>query len=505
MQFDAIVLGYGPAGAVAVNMLEQRGWRVAVVDRLAEPFPLPRAIGFDGETSRTFQELGLTEEIQATTTPYQGAEFVNAKDERVIGIDASIDHLGMFRHPDTSFFHQPTLEKVLRRRAQKSAKVTAFLAHEADMPSQNDDAVAVKITDLETQATRTLTAPWLIAADGAASPVRKGLGYRFESLGYDCQWLVVDACVKDRTALPTLCKQICDPDRIITYVPGVNDLVRWEIRSKPGETHEDLLDEDFIWSIIGRWVDKKSASLTRTAVYQFHAAVADQWSDGRIFLVGDAAHQTPPFLGQGMVAGVRDVVNLVWKLNLIKEGRAPLSLLNTYELERKPHALDVVDWAVSVGKLMDAIAEAQITGNYPEDLSAAYGGTRGLPRLHSGVLARKAGDEDDGLVGRPVPQALISLDGGEPVLMDEVIGRRFAILSADDLLNEISQEQHVFLERIDAKILHLPKEVRKSSELDLLLHVHRAVILRPDRYIFGLVNDTHSLDKQLSSLELHFV
>ncbi len=504
MHYDILIVGYGPVAAVAVNMLAQRGWKVAVVDRLPDVYPLPRAIAFDGETFRTFQELGLDSEIGKSTVGSQGAEFLDADGNRLIGFDVPPGTLGIFRYPDTSYFHQPTLERDLRRSAAAFNNVTVLLEHEAGMPNQNGEMVSVGVTDLKSGAIKTLTADYLIAADGASSPVRKGLGFKLESLGYDCQWLVVDANVKDRSTLPVTTQQHCDPKRIVTFVPGVNELVRWEIRCLPGESVEDMQNDDFIWDIIGRWVTPENASIERSAVYQFHGTTADHWSNDRIFLAGDAVHQTPPFLGQGMVAGIRDVVNLVWKLDMVKNGTAPASLLETYQPERKPHAHDLVSWAVELGQLMDQIADAHASGEFPKNMAAAYGGSRGFPRLHCGVLALTENDASDGVTGYPVPQPLIALDGEKPVLMDELIGQNFAILSATDVSDDLSEQHKALLEKIGTTMLVLPEATRKSNELDLLLGLHKAVIVRPDRYVFGLVNDENSMSDQLNKLQQHF-
>ncbi len=505
MHYDIVILGYGPVAAVAVNMLAQRGWNVAVVERMPDVYPLPRAIAFDGETFRTFQELGLDGEISRSTTGSQGAEFLDGDGNRIIGFDLPEGALGACRHPDTSYFHQPTLEKTLRRNAAGFSNVTVLLEHEAGMPNQNAERVSVNVTDIASGEQKTLTADYLIAADGASSQVRKGLGFKLESLGYDCQWLVVDATVKDRSGLPVTAQQHCDPKRIVTFVPGVNELVRWEIRSLPGESAEDMQNNDFIWSVIGRWVTPENASIERSAVYQFHGTTADFWSKDRIFLAGDAVHQTPPFLGQGMVAGIRDVVNLVWKLDRVKNGTAPASLLETYQPERKPHAHDLVSWAVEMGQLMDQIADAHTSGVFPADMKAAYGGNRGFPRLHCGVLALNENDASDGVTGYPSPQPLVAYNGAEPVLMDELIGPNFAILSATDVSNDLSEKHKALLERIGTTMLVLPESSRKSRELDALLGLHKAVILRPDRYVFGLVNNVHSMSEQLDKLAEHFL
>ena len=194
-------------------------------------------------------------------------------------------------------------------------------------------------------------------------------------------------------------QQICNPDRPATYVPGHDRFVRWEFRVEPGETAEEMTDPDRVWELIAPWISPEAGELSRAVVYRFHATVAERFRVGRIFLVGDAAHQMPPFLGQGLCSGLRDVANLAWKLDLVERGVAGGVLLDSYETERRPHAKAVVVHAADVGRLID-----QLSGRTDDDvgLDAGYGGGRGFPTLGEGVLVGSGGR-----IGKPLPQPVI--------------------------------------------------------------------------------------------------
>ena len=155
----------------------------------------------------------------------------------------------------------------------------------------------------------------------------------------------------------------------------------------PGDDPARLTEPDIFWPMLRRWVGPDDAVIERSAVYTFHSVVQQGWRKGRLLLAGDSCHQTPPFLGQGVNAGFRDVVNLSWKLALVHEGAAPRSLLDTYERERSPHAEELVAWAVAAGRLMEALADLEagrLQGELPDELMrSGYGQGRTAPTRSS--------------------------------------------------------------------------------------------------------------------------
>jgi len=352
--FDVAVLGLGPVGSFAALLFAEAGLRVVAFERDHEVYRLPRAVMMDGEIVRAFQRIGRSEEISAMLRPNVGerAGFANSRREWLFGVEA--DEFGPNGWPSASAFHQPELEAHLRRSALDHPLVTGYVP--AEVTGFDQDADRVEIRAVSDAGSIAVEARCMVACDGASSSTRRALGVGWRSLGYDQDWLVVDVTVGPDHTLGNDTLQVCDPDRLVTHVVRKEPYRRWEFQLVDGESRADMLDPATISELIAPWTPPESVEVVRSAVYQFHAAVADRWRSGRVFLAGDAAHQTPPFLGQGMNAGMRDAVNLAWTLPPVLRGQAGVALLDTYDPERAAPAADLVECAAAVGARLEHLA-----------------------------------------------------------------------------------------------------------------------------------------------------
>ncbi len=501
---DVIVIGCGPVGAMAAILLGQRGLSVIVVERDREVYPLPRAAVYDGEIARIFQNCDLQTRFLDHVEAMKGAGFRGGEGQP-LGPDLVFPegYAGSQGHPENFVFHQPLLEGGMRARALELG-ITLLLGHVASAPQQNDEGVRVTATPVDGGSPMVIEGRWLIAADGASSPVRKHLGIAWESLGYDRDWIVMDVILDDPKAdLPPLAVQVCDPKRIHTYVPMCGVRRRWEFIINPGEDPKAMMREASLWGLLGRYLKPTQARIERAAAYQFHASIAERLAEGRIFLVGDAAHQTPPFLGQGMCTGIRDALNIAWKLDHVNRGVMPARMLSTYDSERRPHAMDTVDHAVAVGKLMDAFADAQLTSNWPTDLSALYGGSRNRAQLAAGVFAHPTGRDCDRETGKPVPQPLLHTPQG-PQPMDAVTGTGFRVVSRDDVAGGLPPDLMARLAAAGVTFVVLPASRLASAQLDELLSRTTTIVVRPDNYVFGVADADRPAPALLAQLATHF-
>jgi 3-(3-hydroxy-phenyl)propionate hydroxylase len=461
---DVIVVGGGPVGVTTALLLATRGFDVTVLERAPAVYDLPRAIVMDDEIQRVFQDAGVGDGLRAITTPLAGAEFIRPDGERIIGIEMPVGVEFPLGHPPSVTYYQPELEAFIRD-AALDAGVDLRLGVDVTAVEQTDEAVTARTSSGDHEAR------WLVAADGASSPIRKALGISFVDQGFDQDWLVLDVRLKrDVPTLSRFVQQICDPERPTTYVVGHGPYRRWEFQVQPGESRDEMATDTRVWELLEPWLTPDDADLVRAVVYRFHATVADAMRSGRIFLAGDAAHQMPPFLGQGLCSGIRDAANLAWKLRLVEDGLAGDALLDTYGEERMPHAAGVVAHAVDTGRLIDELSgRADATTG----LDAAYGGGRPFPTLDHGV---RVGDHP--AVGRQLPQPVVD---GHP--LDDLLGDGFAVVTDSTAVAE-----RVPLGGL-ARLVVVP-----PGTMPMVLPPGGAAIVRPDRYVAAVAHDTDELD-----------
>ncbi|PJI97722.1 3-(3-hydroxy-phenyl)propionate hydroxylase [Acidovorax sp. 69] len=482
--FDVAIIGYGPAGATLANLLGQAGLSVVVLEKEAGIYPLPRAIHFDGEVMRIFQSAGLRPKVEAISRPgLKGMHFVNAEGETLMirgGTAAQGPHGCASNH----YFHQPELEQVLRDGAARFASVQVRLRHEVTQITEAADHINLTVTDMQVGRASEVQARYVVGCDGARSMVRKVLGSPMTDLGLRQPWLVFDVILKDNApALPDHTVQFCDPARPMTWCNVTGNRRRWEIMLMPGDDPAQLVQPTTLWQLVSRWMKPEHADIERAAIYTFHSLIAQGWRKGRLMLAGDSAHQTPPFLGQGMCAALRDVSNLAWKLEAVLQGHASESLLDTYESERSPHVHAFIELAVKLGDIIQATdadkareRDAKFRAGGPEIFEFPS------PRLGPGLLHGNTGP-----VGQPFPQPV--LDDGR--LMDLHIGNRFAVIGRPALLGAVSEETKALWQHSNVVVM----ATQEPALLDWLdSHGVGAAMLRPDRYILGLAKTPGELD-----------
>lgn len=422
---DVLVIGQGPVGAALGCLLGRQGVAAVVVDKALDILHMPRAIALDNEALRILQMAGLDESAFARI-PIPEVRMTCPQ----VGLFNRVNTEGHIDgHPKLVTFYQPELERALRDEMAGHAGVSAFAGWELMSFAESGDLVSARLRNLQGEE-QVVTARYLVGADGASSRIRTLIGQDFQGQTYSEDWLIVDAARREGKAIDHV-EFICDAGRPTPHMPAPGGRERWEFMLQPGESREDMERPERIAELLRPWVAEQDLTIERKAVYRFHARCCESFSRGRVFLVGDAAHITPPFVGQGLVAGLRDVANLAWKLKWVLHFGAHADVLGSYDQERRPHARRMINLARFMGHMvMPSSRMAAI---------ALHGGMRLmrlLPkarRFFEELGVKPANVFDRGLFfrnerhrelrsGAQLPQRVVRFPDGRLGLSDEAIG-----------------------------------------------------------------------------------
>jgi 3-(3-hydroxy-phenyl)propionate hydroxylase len=467
-EYDVIIVGLGPTGAVLAAMLGDAQIRTLILERDTEVYPLPRAVHFDDEIMRIFQGVGIADEVLQCAQPSTGYEFRNGSGEVLMRFsDGAVMTASGWR--SGYMCHQPGIENALRTKLAGQAAVDVRLGASLVCYETGSDHVVVEYDDGASH--QKAKARFLIGCDGASSLVRTQAEIALDDLNFDEPWLVIDALVSDPSRLPEDNLQICDPKRPTTCVKIGHGRHRWEFMVLPGETAEQVSEDDFIRQLLEPWNCADVVEIERKAVYRFHGLVAKEWRKGAVILAGDAAHQMPPFAGQGMCSGIRDAANLSWKIKAVLRGGSPETLLDSYQPEREPNVRAYIDLAIGMGQVVCLLDEA----------AAA--------KRDAGMIAKRDAGEEP-MQPPPPPQLAVIVEGAEPPVgmrfiqpwsdgrgLDDILGSSAALIARDAVITAMP------VLALNSRAL-APYRDRLSAWLDK--HGANAVLIRPDRYVFGI-------------------
>jgi 3-(3-hydroxy-phenyl)propionate hydroxylase len=524
MDYDALIVGFGPVGATMANLLACCGLRVAVIEAEACIYDRPRAITFDHEVMRIFQFCGLASHIAPYTAPRGPTHFLGVDGGVIRKLDPMPPPYPLAWPPTLSFV-QPEVERVLREGVTAHASADVYLQHQALEFAQDEEGVSLSVLDLERDrggGQRILRGRVLLGCDGANSFVRRAMGVMQDDLEFDECWMVVDARITRPVELPPHGIQYCWPSRPSTFVPGPGNLRRWEIKLLPGEDPKAFGSPDNVSRQIARFADPGCFEIWRSAVYRFHALLAREWRQGNVFLLGDACHQTPPFLGQGLCAGIRDAANLAWKLAMVLRDGASPALLDSYAAERKPHVRSTVATAKALGVVIgeldaeaalrrDATLRAQLVSGEMETIRQ-----RLIPNLEHGVIDSDVAARGAGTLFVQPRVRRVSVTGdtapGEPLMLDDVLPFRFLIVTASaQALTWLAAESLAAWRRLHGEsVLICPCGASPNAPPDGVRHFEEAgtlfadwmaqmpcaaAVIRPDRYVFGTAANADELNR----------
>ena len=505
--YDVVLVGYGPVAEVLAVMLGRQGRRVAIFEKWTERYGLPRAVCIDHEIYRVLSAIGMGDELPAASHPAPQYRWFSADWQELLGIDWAAESIS--GGPEVHFVHQPTLEAMFDAHVRAQPTVTVNLGWEVKAVSQTPDYAELTALERASGTVRTVRARYIIGCDGANSLVRQAIGGGLEDRGFEADWLVVDLLPHEGVTLDVPgAAQWCNPARPTTIVPaGIRDgryYRRWEFMRLPGETVADLESETRAWELLAPWVMPAQATIVRHKVYTFRSLLAERWRNGRLLIAGDAAHVMPPFMGQGMCSGLRDDFNLVWKLNLVLDGHADASLLDTYQTERAPHVSDIIDMSMFLGKIICQPDPALAAQRDSDFLEGRVPPPSPFPHLTAGLV-----DPAAPAAGRLSPHGPAERRG-QAGRYDDLVGTgHFVLVAADtqllDGLSTAAQAAGQPLGLAYAALAGPADDPRVVADTNgkfrdfLAQHDIRAMLVRPDFHLFGGAPDAPGA----SALVLH--
>ncbi|MDQ2838568.1 MAG: bifunctional 3-(3-hydroxy-phenyl)propionate/3-hydroxycinnamic acid hydroxylase [Actinomycetota bacterium] len=499
--YDVAVVGFGAVGNALAVLAAQAGRRVVVLERWPHPYRLPRAVHFDHEAGRILAACGIGADLETITEPGDVYEWRNGQGATLLRFGRSGP--GFSGWPQSSMFHQPALEELLAARAEACPTLDLRRGAEVTGLDQDDEEVTVHVGDRGGEGSQ-VRARYAVGCDGAASTVRHLVGSPVCDLGFSHDWLIVDVVLHDDRVFDPINVQICDPARPSTAVSGGPGRRRWEFMRLPSEDVDDLAGEAAAWRLLAPWnVTPDHATLERHAVYTFQARYAQRWRTGRVLLAGDAAHQMPPFAGQGLCSGLGDAANLAWKLNLVLGGGAGDDLLDTYQGERLPHVQMVTDFSMELGHVI-CLPDRERAAERDEAMIAAFDPavltpTPELPGLSGGLVhsGSPAG-------GQLFIQGHVTTEGRRLLFDDAVgVGWRLVARAATDV--RLGDDVAAWFASLGGRVV----TVGPGGDLGdpdgtygawLADHDVRAALQRPDFHLYGTAGEAGEASRLVADL-----
>jgi 3-(3-hydroxy-phenyl)propionate hydroxylase len=491
--FDVIVAGMGPVGKMIALMMARKGHSVLISDKKSSPYVLPRAVAYDAEIARVLQSVNLrSDSMPDSVEPYDDMYvWVNANDEILHLVDwTGIDPSGW---NNVYFYNQPGLERHIDDRMREQKSLEAVRGASVVVTGQDADGVDAELVDVESGAVRKVRAKYLLGADGANSETRRSVDIRWNDLGYFFDWLVVDVIPGPGSNITHLARQVADPSRPTTVVPAGPGKRRWEFMLLDGEDPEEFAKPENVWKLLEKFdLNPGNAEIERGVVYRFGSGWAEGWRKRRVMLIGDAAHQMPPFAGQGLAAGFRDCINLAWKLDLVLKGKAKDTLLDTYSTERTPHVSDFINFSMELGKIICITDLDQAAARDAAMIADREAGRQAepppAPRLGDGLFTGDAG-------GYLSWQGQITVKGGPKSKFDDAFGCGALILEDGSLATDLSDADIDALESLGVVVVTFGtssnSRIKEFVDADgtyatwLSMVGDKAVLVRPDLYVYG--------------------
>ncbi|MBB6123056.1 bifunctional 3-(3-hydroxy-phenyl)propionate/3-hydroxycinnamic acid hydroxylase [Sphingobium subterraneum] len=497
--YDLAIIGYGPTGMMLAALMGRLGHRVVVLERYAGLYNFPRAACFDDEIMRMFQKLGVAGDVAEGAVVQRGYDWINADGEVLVQIDYPNPALNGWAALYMMF--QPHIEDVLDSLDKTLPTVEVRQGVAVNGLEQDADGVTIE-TDQQGQK-GSVRARYVVGADGGNGFTQRAFRRRVADYGFEENWLVCDfEMLRPVPGLPTF-QQVCDPAQPISIVTIGPRHHRFSFMLNRDESPEEATQPERVWQRVSGYITPDDATLIRAVNYVFRSRIGDTWRHGRVMLAGDAAHEMPPFLGQGMCSGMRDAHNLAWKLDLLLKGRAEDSVLDSYQVEREPHVRFITEKAIELGRVQ-TIRDPQQAKERDERLLNERRAHKAPAKLAFPALS-------GGLIincGKLFPQARVA-DASTTSLFDDIVGSGWILVTRDaDLLATVDSDALAIWKDLGGRSL----TIGGSRSPDMLADTDgvytqwfeendcTAAIVRPDWYVLATGSSGSEISHHLLEL-----
>ncbi len=492
---DVAIIGYGPTGVSAANFLGIRGVRTIAFERDANVYSRARAVTVNDWTMRIFQSVGLDAALKRDMDETYALRWVTYDGQELSRVAFPPSELG---HARSYAIYQPEMEKTLRAGAARyKEQVSVDFGVEVSGLTQDADGVTLTVTNPKTGTARQSRVRYVLACDGGSSGTREQLGIPLIGDTLETRWVVIDAKVKRWWPNRHILTFWSDKRRPVVDIALSMGNHRWEFPLEPDESESDFATHDQLWQLLDTLgVNRDDVEIHQHAFYKHHVRHADRWRDGRVMLLGDAAHLMPPWAGSGMQSGIRDAENICWKLAAVLNGSLPESVLDSYQQERAPDVARYTQISVDLGRIIkQELSPEEVTAMQPPpEAPPQLPPLLQPPTLQQGWV--NATTHEASPIGKYIPQPRVATTNGQLTLLDQAIGNGFVMLGDGvDPATLLTPEQKRGWDALGTRYIavyapHQPSQ-QQGDVIDIdgtLLvwmrrHCTTVIAVRPDRFV----------------------
>ena len=495
--YDIAIIGSGPLSQVCTALSQHYDLETVLITNDVNESKNYDSLMLDDETMRLLNSIGILEEI--------GEDIFSPYFTDLILPDGKVIQRNLVPKTNNgynqiNFVNQNILRKALDTKIIESSK--SYIIEKSELINFDFNNNIYELNMRLDNKLMQLKAHYLIVFDALNSIIKK-FPTKIDDLKYNKDWLIVDLVTSENNILDNAFRQVCDPKRPTTQIITSEKKCRFEFQLLAGENKNSFSTKDSVHELLKPFLGKDQYYVLNYFIKNFRGYYCKNIKFDGLFLAGEAAHKIPPYAGHNFNAGIRDILNLIWKIKLQHSSEFSTNILATYETERVSQIKETIKSSIALGQLIDSMSIAyQKNISFeesipPEAREQAFGDKSAAAQswISNGLYHT---DIDDTLITKRLPKVSLMKEGVICEL-DEIIDFKFAIVS-DQILNQeklISGSE--ILQNLNIKFINLSTYSYSNDFLSELIEVG-SIIVRPDKKIFGVSTSDLSIDKLLEDL-----